>query len=170
MARQTTNFRLKITRKLEDMAILVQLMDTEKEEEIDQETFDMAAVADSVKGHVGLYGLGQFLQDRVSDTNTGPDKLAGMREVFEMLKRGEWEKERVSGGFTVSPAVEALARLKSVTIPQIQAALKSKTKEQREKILGHATVTALAAEIVKEREQTPEVDLGDMEADVAATA
>jgi hypothetical protein len=163
MPRQTTNFRLKITRKLEDMAILVQLMDTEKEEEIDNETFPMADVAESVRGHVGLYGLGQFLQDRVSDTNTGPDKLEGMREVFEMLKKGEWEKERVSGGFTVSPQVEALARIKGVTIPQIQAALKSKTKEQREKILAHKSVTELAEQIKKEREGQAEVALDDLE-------
>lgn len=162
MARSDNKYRLKITRDAEQGKLSIVVL--EGETEVESGEFSYNEIADSLKSTVALYGLAQLLQDRASDTPTGPGKLAEMKEVFANLVAGQFEKTRERGAPTVSAEVEALARLKQVSIPAIQGTLKNYTKEQREKILGNEKVKALAAEIRKEREQSEAVSLDDLAA------
>lgn len=130
---------------------------------VESETFNVGDVHDDLQANVACYGLSKVLQDRTSDTKAGPDKLAAMREVMAQLAAGTWEKERAVGAPTVSPEVEALARIKNASIPDIQRALKKFTPEQREKVLSNEAVAKLADEIRAERaSSTSEVDVSDL--------
>lgn len=155
-------FRTKVKLNTEDMSVDVEIINNEDDSVAESEIFLASEVHDSVKQQVALYGLSKLLQDRASDTKVGPEKIAAMRAVLGQLAAGEWARERKIGAIVVSAEVEALARIKGVTVPQIQAALKSYPKEARVKILGHESVQELAATIKAERAEAEVVDLGDM--------
>lgn len=154
-------YRLSVDLKAEDATVNVQVIERESGDVVETETFQAREVADAIKTNVALYGLSKLLQDRSSDTDSGPEKLDAMREVFSMLKSGQWEKERKAGAPVVSAEVEALASLKKITVAQAQAALRKYTKEQREKILSNPAIVAKAKEIRSARD-TVEVSLDDM--------
>ena len=120
---------------------------------IESAAFPVAEVVhQNLHRNVALYGLSKLLQDRTSEVQTGPGKLAAMRDVAELLKSGEWERERRVGAPVVRPEVEALASIKGVSVGDIQKALQRYTKEQREKILASDAVVAKATEIRAARE------------------
>ena len=154
-------YRLSVELKADDATVNVQVIERESGEVVESETFQAREVADNIKTNVALYGLSKLLQDRSSDTDSGPEKLDAMREVFSMLKGGQWEKERKAGAPVVSAEVEALAQLKKITVAQAQAALRKYTKEQREKILGNAAIVAKAKEI-RDARQGVEVSFDDL--------
>lgn len=154
-------YRLSVELKAEDATVNVQVIERESGDTVETEVFQAREVADGIKTNVALYGLSKLLQDRSSDTDSGPEKLDAMREVFAMLKAGQWEKERKAGAPVVSAEVEALASLKKITVAQAQSALRKYTKEQRDKILGNAAIVAKAKEIRAARENV-DVNLDDM--------
>ena len=154
-------YRLSVELKAEDATVNVQVIERESGDTVETEVFQAREVADAIKTNVALYGLSKLLQDRSSDTDSGPEKLDAMREVFAMLKSGQWEKERKAGAPVVSAEVEALASLKKITVAQAPSALRKYTKEQRDKILGNAAIVAKAKEIRAARD-TVEVSLDDM--------
>lgn len=154
-------YRLSVELKSDDATVNVQVIERESGDVVETETFNAREIPDTLKTNVALYGLSKLLQDRSSDTDSGPEKLDAMRDVFSMLKSGAWEKERKAGAPVVSAEVEALASLKKITVAQAQAALRKYTKEQREKILGNAAIVAKAKEIRAQRDQT-EVSLDDL--------
>lgn len=154
-------YRLSVELKAEDATVNVQVIERESGDVVETETFAAREVADGIKTNVALYGLSKLLQDRSSDTDSGPEKLDAMREVFSMLKGGQWEKERKAGAPVVSAEVEALATLKKITVAQAQAALRKYTKEQREKILSNEQIVLKAKEIRAARETT-DVNLDDL--------
>lgn len=154
-------YRLSVELKADDATVNVQVIERESGDVVETETFQARDVADSIKTNVALYGLSKLLQDRSSDTDSGPEKLDAMRDVFSMLKSGQWEKERKAGAPVVSAEVEALASLKKITVAQAQAALRKYTKEQRDKILGNPAIVAKAKEIRSARENV-DVNLDDM--------
>lgn len=133
-------------------------------EAVDSTTLDYSGVAESVRDAVNLYGLSKLVQDRSSEVKAGPEKLAALREVFDQLVAGQWEKARVVGTPIVSAEIEALAQLKGVDIPTIQKALKQYDKEQKERILANPAVVARAAEIEAERAAStgPAIGLDDL--------
>jgi len=144
----------------------------EKDEEgnfqdVDKVDFNAREINETLNSHVYLYGLSKFLQDRCSSTDTGPEKLEAMKEEFQQLRDGQWKKERSGGGggggvAGVKPEVEALARIKGVSIPEIQKSLKNYSKEQKEQIFGNEKVQEAAAQIREERKGYSDVDLDDM--------
>lgn len=159
-------FSLKVELIPEDHAIVVTLRRREGEEykDVESETFSMSGVAPELHSNIEAYGLSKFLQDRASQVAVGPDKLAEMRDVFGRLSEGEWEKERVVGAPTVSAEIDALSRLKGISIPEAQRALRGYAKDVREKILSHSKVKELAAQIRASRESTPVASLDDLAA------
>lgn len=154
-------YRLSVELKADDATVNVQVIERESGDVVETETFQAREVADTIKTNVALYGLSKLLQDRSSDTDSGPEKLDAMRDVFAMLKGGQWEKERKAGAPVVSAEVEALASIKKITVAQAQAALRKYTKEQRDKILSNAAIVAKAKEIRAARENV-DVSLDDM--------
>lgn len=155
-------FRTKVKLNTEDMSVDVEIINNQDDTVAESEVFLASEIHESVRSQVALYGLSKLLQDRASDTKVGPEKIAAMRAVLSQLAGGEWARERKIGAIVVSAEVEALARIKNVTVPQIQAALKSYPKEARQKILGHDSVQELAATIKTERAEAETVDLGDL--------
>lgn len=131
---------------------------------IDRDVFDLGAVHADLQIDVALYGLSKILQDRTSDEKDKRKKLAQMSEVMDRLGEGKWEKDRVAGvAPVVSPEVEALAKLKGLSIPAAQQALRGYEKDQREKILTNPKVAELAEQIRAERAKAEKVaDLSDL--------
>jgi hypothetical protein len=164
MAKRTNPYGLSVDLNVKSISVDVTVKEKESDEIVDTASFPASEVAESLKVHVGLYGLSKLLQDRSSDVPTGPDKLAAMKAVMEQLVAGQWQKERKVGAPTVSAEVEALAQLKSITIPQAQAALRRYDKAQREKILSNPQITELAKTIREAREQEDVISLDELAA------
>jgi hypothetical protein len=154
-------FRLSVELKADDATVNVSVIERESGDVVESESFNAKELPDNIRPTVALYGLSKLLQDRSSDTDSGPEKLDAMREVFAMFKAGQYERERKAGAPVVSAEVEALATLKRITVAQAQAALRKYTKEQREKILGNAAIVEKAKEIRAAR-QTSDVSLDDL--------
>lgn len=154
-------YRLAVELAVDAGLVKVEVIERESGNVVTNRDFDSNELPESIRPQVGLYGLSKLLQDRSSDTDSGPEKLDAMSEVFEMLKAGQWERERKTGAPVVSAEVEALAELKSITVAQAQAALRKYTKDQRDKILSNPTIVEKAKAIRASRETT-EVDLGDL--------
>lgn len=160
-------YRLSVELKAEEAQVLVQVVERESGDIVETETFEARSIPDNIKTNVALYGLSKLLQDRSSDTDSGPDKLDAMREVYTMLREGKWEKERRAGSPVVSAEVEALAGIKKITVAQAQAALRKYTKEQRDKILSNEAIVLKAKEIRAARETT-DVSLDDLAGELEA--
>jgi len=97
-----------------------------------------------------------------SAKSEGRDRLEMIREGWEQLKQGIWEKEREGGGPTVSAEVEALAKLKGKPVAAIQKALQTYDKATRKQILANPKVVEEAAKIRAAREAAQTVELDDM--------
>jgi hypothetical protein len=166
MARRDNVYGLKVDLLPDDEAIVVTVRKRDGEDfvEVESETFAVADVDGNLRANVLCYGLSKLLQDRVSDTDAGPDKLTAMREVMSRLTAGEWEKERAVGAPTVSAEVEAVAQLKGIGIPQAQKALRALAADVREKVINNPKVKELAAKIKAEREASESVDVADLAA------
>ena len=109
-----------------------------------------------------LYGINKLLTDRTSDQKDKVAKLADMQEVFDLLCTGEWAKERVVGAIVVSPEVEALSQMQSISVPDVQAALAQYDKDTRKAILGRDDVQSVAKLIRAARKDAPTKTLDDM--------
>lgn len=143
------------------VTVVVREKDGSNFKEIESGTFNVSDLPEEIRKMTDLYGLSKVLQDRCSDTKAGPGKLDAMREVFDQLVAGDWERERKAGAPTVSAEVEALAQIKGVSVGDIQKALRKFTKEQKEKIFAKPEIAELAATIRAGREAS-EVSLDDM--------
>jgi len=111
---------------------------------------------------VTAYGLSKLLQDRVSQVDA-EDKLEAMDEVFTNLIEGKLKKDRVVGAPIVSVFVEALARVKHCTIPEVQKAMKDLSDEQKDTLKKNPQVVELMAKIKLERESSEaEVSFDDL--------
>lgn len=171
MARNSSPFRTQVKLNTEAMSVDVSIVDKESSKPVAERQYAAQDIHDSVRNQVALYGYSKLLQDRASDVEVSPAKLDAMDEIAAQLKEGQWAKERKIGAVVTSPEVEALARLKSISVPAAQAALKNYPKEAREKILANPQVSELAAQIRKEREEAESVSLDDLAAEPqAATA
>lgn len=144
------------------ITVIVRKRDGEDFIEVDSEVFALADVAEELQDNIACYGLSKLYQDRTSDVDLGPPKLAAMRELSARFAIGEWTKERIVGVQMASVEVEALAQMRNSTIPEIQRSLKGYSSEQREKILNNPSVKALAATIKTQRETAEPVSLDDL--------
>jgi hypothetical protein len=161
MSRATKPFYSSVELDVEAMSVNVSIMDRATKEAVASELFPAADIHDSCKQKVALYGYSKLLQDRASDVDVGPGKIDAMRLVAAQLAAGQWAKERKIGAIVVSTDVEALARLKSISVPAAQAALKSYPKEVRQQILANEAIQTLSAEIAAEREAQEVTSLDD---------
>lgn len=164
MARPASKFRTQVKLNTEAMSVDVNIVDKETNKSVADRSYKAQDIHDSVRHQVALYGLSKLLQDRASDVEVSPAKLDAMDEIHAQLKEGQWAKERKIGAVVTSPEVEALARLKSISVPAAQQALKAYPKEAREKILANPQIVELAAQIRKEREEAESVSLDDLAA------
>jgi hypothetical protein len=163
MAKKIGNDGLRVAYDYGKMEVVFIVVDPKGNEKTRSAPFVWSEVSDENKPKVVLYGFNKVLTDRTSDVKANPaEKLRGMQEVYQLLQTEEWRKERIAGAPTVSPEVEAVARIKKISIPMAQKALGKLTKEQREKVLGAKSVTDLAEKIATERLQAKEVDLSDL--------
>lgn len=155
-------FGLRAKLNVENMSVDFSVIDKKEDKEVETKSFKASDIHSNLHKMVALYGLSKLLQDRSSDTPTGPGKLVAMEEVAVILAGGEWERERKVGAPVVRPEVEALAQLKGCTVADIQATLKKYTKEAREKVFANPKVIAAATAIRAARE-TASVDLSDLQ-------
>jgi len=161
MSRGDNQYKTSVALNVEDMSVDVSIVVRADESIAASESFAAADIHDSIKSQVALYGYSKLLQDRASDVPIGPEKLEAMKGVAAQLAAGQWAKERKIGAVVTSPEVEALAQLKSISVPAAQAALKAYPKEVREQILGNEAIVKLAAEIRTAREASEVASLDD---------
>lgn len=136
------------------MVIVAVLREKDKDENIvpvDKTELNYGELHPDLLNFVNLYGLSKLCQDRSSEVKAGPEKLNALREVFNQLVAGQKERARVVGSPVVSVEVEALARIKGISIPDAQRALKNYDKEQKEKILSNPKIVEVARQIEMER-------------------
>lgn len=168
MVARTNPYGLRVTLDAENAAVNVKVVDKRNENAlVEEESFPATDIHQSIRNQVALYGLSKLLQDRSSDVAAGPGKVAAMREIAQQLAEGTWQKERQVGAIIVRPEVEAMARLRSCSVSEIQKALSSYPKDAREKMLSHPKVVELAETIRKEREAASELDLSEFASDAA---
>jgi hypothetical protein len=122
-------------------------------------TIDGNRVAESLRPSVYLYGLRALCNDRTSDGKVkelGIAKFDMFEKVVGRLEQGEWESERTVGAPTVSIKVEALARVKGISVGSAQKKLREYSVDAKEKIFANAKVLAAIKEIEAERESEEE--------------
>lgn len=125
--------------------------------------FDADDVPTELHEQLFLFGFKtKVMNYKAGAKDKGLDPLAMMDEGFERLCDGDWAKEREGGGPTVSPLVEALARIRKVDVGVMQRSLQKYTKDQRKAILANEQVVAEAARIKAARDAAEIVDLDDM--------
>lgn len=162
MSRGENPFKTKVDLNVEDMSVDVSIIARADDSVAASERFMAADIHDAIKSQVALYGYSKLLQDRASDVPIGPEKLEAMKAVATQLAAGQWAKERKIGAVVTSPEVEALAVLKSISVPAAQAALKSYPKEVRAQILANEAIVAKAAEIRAARSEAEVASLDDL--------
>ena len=162
MSRADNIHKTSVKLNVEDMSVDVEIQLRTDDSVVASERFMAADIHNSLKQQVSLYGYSKLLQDRASDVQIGPEKLDAMKAVAAQLASGQWAKERKIGAIVVSPAVEALAAIKQISVPAAQAALKAYPKEVREQILGNEAIVARAKEIYEARQAAEVANLDDM--------
>ena len=162
MARKLGPYRTTVKLDTEAMSVDVNIIERASDSVVANHSFPAEEIHESVRQQVALYGYSKLLQDRASDVDVGPDKIDAMKDIAAQLAAGQWAKERKIGAVVTSPEVEALARIKSISVPQAQAALKGYPKEQREKILANPQIVEMAKTIREEREAAEAVSLDDL--------
>ena len=170
MSRADNIHKTSVKLNVEDMSVDVEIQLRTDDSVVASERFMAADIHNSLKQQVSLYGYSKLLQDRASDVQIGPEKLDAMKAVAAQLASGQWAKERKIGAIVVSPAVEALAAIKQISVPAAQAALKAYPKEVREQILGNEAIVARAKEIYEARQAAEVANLDDMVPTQAAEA
>ena len=153
--------RLTVAYAVEEMEVTFTVRDAD-DKPLKSRTFVMDEVHDSLTDRVSLYGLNKLLTDRTSEHKDKLAKLEAMQEVMARLKDGEWAKERAIGAPVVSANVEALARLKKISVPAAQKALAEYPKDTRDRILANPKVQELAEQIAAERKEAEAADLDDL--------
>lgn len=162
MATSTNPFRTKVALIAAAMQIKVTIIKKDDESVVEEAEFPAAEVAESLRNEVALYGLSKLLQDRTSEVEVGPGKIAAMQALFEQFKKGIWSAERKAGSPVVSAEVEALAQLKEITVAEAQSALKKYPADVKASILANPKIVELAASIRAGRANAESIDLSDL--------
>lgn len=168
MGTSTNPFRTRVTLNAEKLSILIEILKKDDETVVESGEFVASEVATAIQKNVVLYGLSKLLQDRTSETEVGPGKIAAIVAVMEQFKAGNWVAERKSGSPVVSAEVEALAAIKGWTVAEAQGALKKYDVEVRKQILANPAIVKKAEEIRSARANAESLSLDDLAAPVAA--
>ncbi len=159
MAKSAATHRLRVKGyETTEPVFTCEIINRESDETVGTRDYDVTKLPDENKIKVMKYGLGKLVQDRTSDVKAHENKLEAMDEVFELLCSGGWEKERTRGAPTVSPEIEAVARLMNSDVPTVQLNLKKKDAGYKERLFASEKVQELADQIRKERENATELD------------
>lgn len=162
MGTSTNPFRTKVELDAVAMSIRVQIIKKEDDSVLESAEFPATSIAETLRGNVALYGYSKLLQDRTSEVEVGPGKIAAMQALAEQFAKGVWSAERKAGSPVVSAEVEALAQLKECTVPEMQSALKKYTAEVKEAIFKNPKVVELAATIRAGRKSAETINLDDL--------
>jgi hypothetical protein len=157
-------FRNRVKLDAENMKVIVEVVKKDDESIVETGEFEAGKVHANLRNNIVLYGLSKLLQDRTSETPTGPGKVAAMRELMAQFEAGTWSAERKAGAPVVSPEVEAIAQLKGCTVAEAQKALRSHPQEVRDKIYANPKVKEIADQIRAARENATAVGLDDLAA------
>lgn len=139
-------------------------------QEVSRETYEIQTLIDAGVGNfIALYGLSKILQDRSSSKSAGPEKMEEMENVFGYLREGQTKAPRSGGGgggtsSGVPLVVEAIARIKGVSVSEASRSWKQTDKATKEAIKENDKVAKAMEEIKEERKaaESSEVDLGDL--------
>lgn len=125
-----------------------------KKTDLDKETFEVNALSEDMQTRLTAYGLKQFLSDRKSAVKEAAGKLSGMREVFEMLKKDEWNIGRAGGEGRKARAkkidpylAQAVAEIKGVDAMAIVKKLETLTTEEIKTLYANETVQEKIKEV-----------------------
>lgn len=153
---------LRVTRNTDAMTVTFELVNKLTESVEDSLTVNWADVDESQQPMTSLYGLSKFCMDRESAIAM-EHKLGAFQELLEdTLFKGDWDRPRKSSGPTVRIEVEALARLKKMTVKQAQTLLRKYSKEDQESILASEKVTAQVAEMQADQTEASEDAFDDL--------
>ncbi len=156
MAKQSHG--ISVTRNTDTMQVTFDLMNKATEKAEQTLTLDAADIHANCKDFVLLYGMTKILQDRESGTEMSL-KLDAYNECFEdTLKIGVVARARTSSGPTVRIEVEALAKLKKITVKQAQGLLQKYSKENREIIFASEPVQKEVAKLQKIVDKSDEAE------------
>lgn len=134
-----------------------------------------ADLSEEILRHAVMHGLKQKLVDaaalsRNPDTGrsaTIEDKYNAVREVYDRLMAGQWNKGRGDGTGTGGLLFRALCRLYSGKTPeQIRAFLEGKGKEEQAALRKNPRVAAIIETLKAESAKITDVDSDDMLADL----
>lgn len=129
---------------------------------VDSLVLDTDDLPDISRHRCMLMGANKKLVDGGSEIKDRLKKLADIRERWQLLIDGEWNKERTGGVFVASPIVEALAEMSDgLSIADVQIALAQYDDAKKQAILSNPDLVSRAKEIEqarKERDLTGALD------------
>ena len=120
-----------------------------------------------IRQHAMMHGFKQKLVDAAAmsrNPETGraatiADKKAAVREVYDRLLSGEWNKVREGGGGAGGLLFTAICRLYATkTADELRAWLDGKTDEQKAALRVNPKIAPIIAAIKAERAKTGDVD------------
>lgn len=140
-------------------------------------TVQIRELSQDMVTHATLHGLKQKLVDAaalIRNPDTGrsatiADKYAAVREVFDRLMAGQWNKGRGDGSGSVRKGgllFRALCRLYAGKPPeQIRGFLNGKSKEELAALRKNARVAAIIEELVVEELKAESTKTGGVDSD-----
>ena len=153
---------ISVNRNTTDMTVTFSLVNKATEKAEQTLVIDWADVHDDCKDFTSLYGLSKVLQDRESAADM-MTKLTAYQACFDdTLKAGILARERKSGGPTVRIEVEALAKLKGITVKQAQTLIRKYEKDDQEKIFSSEAVQTIVEEMQASTDEAPEGAFDDL--------
>lgn len=132
----------------------------------DLRRFDLAELPLEILSILPVHGLKQKLTDdtMVSKIGEDGDRLLALDALWDQLKGGEWEKERVGIARPPEALIRLISELKAVSRLVAEASLKQAGKEKWDAIAkSHAVRVAKIAEDIKaEKAKAVAVDLTNL--------
>ena len=112
-----------------------------------------------IQQQVQCYGIKKVVQDRKSQVDAD-EKMDAYEDVWNQLRSGTWEAERVSGGPTVGAHITLIMEAKNISAAAAQASWRATSEDFKAKFL-EANKEALA-EIKARTKDEAETSLDDM--------
>jgi len=126
----------------------------------EQLTIDVSALSADIQRQALLHGLKQKLVDAAAisrnpetgRTATIEDKFAAVKEVYDRLLAGEWNKRREGGGTTGGLLLQALVRLyPEKDVDTLRAYVDKLSRSEQAALRANSRIAPVIAEIQAER-------------------
>lgn len=109
----------------------------------------LAALPEAIRARLALHGLSQKLGDRVADKDcVGETAHTMLKGLLDQLTAGNWGVERSSGGAKIALFIEAIARLRNLSIEEVTARLDALNDDQLKAVKSMPDVKAMV-DIIK---------------------